>query len=289
MSITYKETADFIHSLYPGIETVPLHVPVFAGNEKKHLNECIDTTFVSYVGPFVTQFEKHIADYIDVQQAVAFVNGTTALQIALKIVGVLPGDEVITQGLSFIATANAISHVGAEPVFIDIDRSSLGMDPAALANFLETQASKNAEGQLVDSTTGARISACVPVHVFGHIGDIESIERICADYGIPMVEDGAESIGSTYRGKHAGTFGEAGIISFNGNKTITAGAGGMLVTDDGEKAARARHLSTTAKTPHRGSSSMMRSATISGCPISTPRLGARRWSTLTEFLKVNGA
>lgn len=245
-----QEIIEFIRSLYPGQDPVPLHAPVFRGNEKKYLEDCIDTTFVSYVGRYVGRLEEMIATYLDVKHAVAVVNGTVALQIALQLAGVRRDDEVLTQSLTFVATANAITHAGGRPVFIDSDLTHLGMDPEKLAGFLEQHAEKKPDGQLLNKLSGKRIAACVPVHIFGHPARIKEIVEICAHWGISVVEDAAESIGSTCRERHMGTFGLMGVLSFNGNKTITTGGGGMIVTDDPVLAARVRHLTTTAKVPH---------------------------------------
>ena len=235
--------------LYAGESPIPLHRPVFLGEEKALLAECVDTNFVSSVGRRVDEFERLLAEFTSAKYAVAVVNGTAALQVALRLVGVQPGDEVITQALSFVATANAIAHCGARPVFVDVDRTSLGMSPAALEAFLETGAERRAEG-CFNRLTGKRISACLPMHTFGHPCQIESIARICADWGIELVEDAAESLGSYRNGRHSGTFGRLGVFSFNGNKIITTGGGGVIVSDDPELAVRAKHLTTTAKQPH---------------------------------------
>lgn len=253
----YKEVVKFIRELYnEPTEFIPLHAPVFMGNEKKYLNECIDSTFVSSVGKFVTQFEEMIAEYTGAKYAVAAVNGTAALHIALMLSGVKRDDEVLTQPLTFIATANAISYCGAKPVFIDIDRDTMGLSPKALSEWLNnstTQQINNSTNKLetINKNTGNRISACVPMHTFGHPCRIDEIVEICKEYNIPVVEDAAESLGSTYKGKHTGTFGKIGTLSFNGNKTITTGGGGMLITDDEEIAKLAKHLTTQAKVPHK--------------------------------------
>lgn len=241
---------DFIRSLYPGRDPVPLHAPVFQGNEKKYLIDCIDSTYVSYVGKYATKFEEMVAAYIGVKHAVAMVNGTAALQIALQLAGVMRNDEVLTQALTFVATANAIVHAGGKPVFIDSELKNLGMDPGKLDDFLKKYAELKANGQLINKLTGNRIAACVPVHIFGHPARIEEIVQICQKWQIPVVEDAAESISSTYKSLHMGTFGIMGVLSFNGNKIITTGGGGMIVTNDPELARRAKHITTTAKVPH---------------------------------------
>lgn len=241
---------DFVHAHYATNDFVPLIVPVFMGNEKRYLNECIDSTFVSSVGAFVDRFEKDMAEYTGAKKAVVCVSGTNALHMALMLVGVERDDEVITQALTFIATCNAISYIGAHPVFVDVDRSTMGMSPDALRNWLSAYAELR-DGVCYNKQTGRRIKACVPMHTFGHPVRIDEIVTICEEYHIELVEDAAESIGSYYKGQHTGTFGKVGAISFNGNKTITTGGGGMLLFNDEELAARAKHLTTQAKVPHR--------------------------------------
>lgn len=246
----YKEIVEFIHELYGTSETIPLSVPRFIGNEKKYLNECIDTTFVSSVGKFVDRFEEGMAKYTGSKKAIVCVNGTNALHMGMILVGVEKEDEVLTQALTFIATCNAISYIGAHPVFIDVDKDTMGLSPIALRNWLI----KNAyikENQCYNRYTGRRIKACVPMHTFGHPVRIEEILDICNEYHIELVEDAAESIGSKYKNKHTGTFGKIGCISFNGNKTITTGGGGMLLFQDEELGEFAKHLTTQAKVPHR--------------------------------------
>ena len=246
----YEKTIKFIKKLYGNQEFTPLSVPKFIGNEKKYLNECIDTTFVSSVGKFVDRFENDMAAYTGAKKAVVCVSGTNALHMALMLVGVERDDEVLTQALTFIATCNAISYIGARPVFIDVDKSTMGLSPDALKAWLV----KNAEirnGQCYNKRTGHRVKACVPMHTFGHPVRIEEIANVCADYHIELVEDAAESIGSKYKGKHTGLFGKVGALSFNGNKTITTGGGGMLLFMDEELGALAKHLTTQAKVPHR--------------------------------------
>ena len=252
MNLSPQDLTQFVKSLYPGLDPVPLHAPVFAGNEKEYMQDCIDTTFVSYVGKYVTQFEEMTARYTGAKHAVAFVNGTTALHIALQVAGVERGDEVITQSLTFVATANAIAHAGAEPVFVDVDKDTLGMSPSALSKWLEVNAIMDNESKrALNRTTRRTISGIVPMHTFGNPCRIDEIIAVADRYNIPVIEDSAESLGSTYKGQHTGTFGLVGILSYNGNKTITTGGGGMLITNDDELAAKARHLSTTAKVPHR--------------------------------------
>lgn len=246
--ITLKSTVEFVRSLF-GEGCIPLHRPVFAGNEKKYLVDCIDTNFVSSVGAKVTEFEQQIAAFTGARFAIATVNGTAALHIALQLAGVKRDDEVISQALTFIATCNALSYTGAHPVFVDVDRDTMGMSPEALGRFLSQHAEKR-EGCAWNKTTGRRIAACVPMHTFGLPCRIEQIADICAKWGIALVEDAAESLGSYVAGRHTGTFGVFGTLSFNGNKVITTGGGGMIITDDEALAKRAKHITTTAKIPH---------------------------------------
>lgn len=249
----YEQTAEFIRRRFGAAEgeTVMLHAPTFAGNEKKYLEECIDTTFVSSVGAFVDRFERDMEAYTGARRAVVCVSGTAALHMALMLSGVERGDEVLTQALTFIATCNAISYIGAHPVFIDVDRDTMGMSPDALEAWLKANAELTPGGACRNRTTGRRIRACVPMHTFGHPARIVRIAEICSRWGIELVEDAAESIGSLVEGRHTGTFGRVGAISFNGNKTITTGGGGMLLFDDEELGRRAKHLTTQAKQPHR--------------------------------------
>jgi perosamine synthetase len=237
-----------VRAIY-GEGTVPLHRPVFDGSEREYLAECIDSGFVSSVGRRVDAFERQIAAFTGAGHAVATVNGTAALHIALLLAGVQRGDEVLTQALTFVATCNAVSYLGARPVFLDVDRDTLGLSPDALRRFLERETEQRG-GRCVNRRTGARIAACVPMHTFGFPCRIEAILALCEDYGIPVVEDAAESLGSAVGGRHTGTFGRLGTLSFNGNKIITTGGGGMILTDDAVLAARAKHLTTTAKVPH---------------------------------------
>lgn len=246
----FKKTIDFIHELYGTPEMVPLSVPKFIGNEKKYLNECIDTTFVSSVGKFVDRFEEDMVRYTGAKKAVVCVSGTNALHMAMMLVGVERDDEVLTQALTFVATCNAISYIGAHPVFIDVDKRTMGLSPDALKEWL-VRHTEIKDGQCYNKRTGCRVKACVPMHTFGHPVRIEELAQICEEYNIELVEDAAESIGSRYKGMHTGLFGKVGILSFNGNKTITTGGGGMLLFQDEELAKMAKHLTTQAKIPHR--------------------------------------
>lgn len=246
----YKPVVDFIHGLYHSDDFVPLHAPCFIGNEKKYLNECIDTTFVSSVGKFVDRFEEMVADYTGAAKAVVCVNGTNALHMALLLAGVEREDEVISQALTFIATANAISYIGAYPVFIDVDRETMGLSPDSLRKWLSTFAEIK-DGVCYNKETGRRVKACVPMHTFGHPARLAELVQICEQYHIELIEDAAESIGSLYKGRHTGTLAKISALSFNGNKTITTGGGGMLLFQDAELGAYAKHLTTQAKVPHR--------------------------------------
>lgn len=246
----YNQITDFIHQLFGTEETVPLHAPLFIGNEKKYLEKCIDTTFVSSVGKFVDRFEADMATYTGAKKAVVCVSGTNALHMALMLAGVERDDEVLTQALTFIATCNAISYIGAHPVFIDVDMETLGLSPKAVKDWLV----KNAEvkdGTCYNKHSGRRVKACVPMHTFGHPVKIDELVAVCEEWHLELVEDAAESIGSLYKGRHTGTFGKVGAISFNGNKTITTGGGGMLLFQDEELGTLAKHLTTQAKVPHR--------------------------------------
>ncbi len=247
----FNATVDFIKSLYPEQDFIPLHEPRFRGNEKKYVLDCIDSTYVSSVGKFVDDFEKQLAAYTGAKYAVAAVNGTAALHMAMLVAGVKQGEMVITQALSFIATSNAIAYIGATHVFVDVDTDTLGMSAQKLDEYLKEFVEMKSDGFSYHKLTKQRIGACVPMHTFGHPCRIDEIEAICKHYNIALVEDAAESIGSYYQGKHTGTFGLLGTISFNGNKTITCGGGGAILTNDENIAKHAKHLTTQAKIPHR--------------------------------------
>jgi len=260
----YSQLISFIRSTFhEPSEFIPLHDPRFIGNERKYLLDAMDTNFVSSVGEYVGRFERMCAEYTGAKYAVATMNGTAALHASLVLAGVSQNDEVLTQALTFIATANAISYTGAQPVFIDVDRETMGLSPTVLKAWLTENAEIRPVAQspsptlsrsqfaCYNKTTNRRIAACVPMHTFGHPCKIDEIAAICAEYNIPLVEDAAESIGSYFKGKHTGLFGEMGILSFNGNKIITTGGGGMIVTNNEELAKKAKHLTTTGKIPHR--------------------------------------
>ena len=249
MTNKYQFMIDFIRDLYQTKDFIPLHEPKFIGNEKAYLNDCVDSTFVSSVGKYVDHFEKLICEFTGAKYGVATVNGTAALHVALELVGVGHDDEVITQPLTFIATCNAISYCGAKPVFIDVDLDTLGMSPLSLKTFLLNNTKKTSMG-CINKITGKRIAAVLPMHTFGYPCRIAEIAEICEDFGLTLVEDAAESLGSYYKGKHTGTFGKLAVFSFNGNKTITTGGGGMIITNDDFIASRAKYITTTAKQIH---------------------------------------
>ncbi len=252
----YNDLINFIRELYGTDQFIPLHAPTFSQKDKDYVMDAIDSTFVSSVGEYVNRFEQDLAAFTGAARAVATVNGTCALQVALRLVGVESTDEVITQPLTFAATANAIAHLGAAPVFVDVDKDSMGLSPDALEIWLKENAvfkakAKNSQPQSVfNKTTGRRIAAIVPMHTFGHPCRIERIVAIAKAWSIPVVEDAAEAIGSWSKQTHCGLFGDLGILSFNGNKTITCGGGGAILTQDDTLADRAKHLTTTAKVPH---------------------------------------
>ncbi len=246
----FNETIDFIKSLYPNKKFIGLHEPIFSGNEKKYVLDAIDSTFVSSVGAYVNDFEKKFAEKVNSPFAVVTGNGTSAIHAALRLLDVKPNDEVITQALTFVATANAIKYCFAHPVFVDSDAKNLGMSLNSLRSFLEDNAVIE-NNQCINKNTRRVIKACVPMHVFGHAVRIDEIVTLCDQYCIPVLEDAAESLGSYYKNQHTGLFGKVGVFSFNGNKIVTAGGGGMIVTNDPVIAKRAKHITTTAKVPHK--------------------------------------
>ncbi|MBC7915270.1 MAG: LegC family aminotransferase [Pyrinomonadaceae bacterium] len=247
----FQDIVEFVKQQFPNKNFIPLHEPVFIGNEKKYVVDAIDSTFVSSVGRYVNRFEEMMVDITGAKYAVATVNGTNALHMALLLADVKEEDEVLSQALTFIATANAISYIGAKLVFIDVDKDTLGMSPKALQDFLEVHAEKRSDGFTYNKLSSRKISACVPMHTFGFPCRIDEIVTICEEWNIFLVEDAAESLGSYYQNKHTGVFGKIGVFSFNGNKTVTCGGGGALVTNDEIIAKRAKHLTTQAKVPHK--------------------------------------
>lgn len=246
----YNHIIDHIRELHNTREDIlPLHEPRFLGNERKYVMDCIDSTFVSSVGQYVIDFEEKIKAYTGAKYAIAVVNGTAALHLSLILAGVKSNDLVVTQALSFVATANAIKYTGATPYFTDVDRETLGMSPKALRKFLDHVEVRNNIPYYIP--TGQKVGAVVPMHTFGFPCEIDVIADLCSDYNIPLIEDAAESLGSIYKERHTGTFGLLGAYSFNGNKTITSGAGGIIVTNDDTLGPLAKHLSTQAKQPHK--------------------------------------
>ena len=245
----FKETINFFQDKFNTKDFIPLHAPVFKGNERKYVLDTIDSTFVSSVGVYVDKAEQIIAEISQTKKAVAVVNGTSCLQIAMQLTGVQRGDEVITQALTFVATANAIHYTGAEPVFLDVDYDTMGLSPKSVSAFLEEFGEKREHGTF-NKKTGKRIAACVPMHTFGFPVHLDELMTVCTEWNIPIVEDAAESLGSKYKGKHTGSFGQLGVFSFNGNKIVTCGGGGMIVTQDEELGKLGKHLTTTAKVPH---------------------------------------
>jgi len=239
----------FVRDQYKTNEFIPLHEPRFRGNEKKYLNETIDSTFVSSVGAYVDQFEGMMQEITGASKAIAVVNGTASLQVALRLAGVKAGDEVLTQALTFIATANAIAYNNATPVFIDVDMDTMGLSPVAIQNFLLEYGELRDDG-CYNKKTGKRISACMPMHTFGFPVHMDELMAVCQQWGIPVVEDAAESLGSYYKGQHTGTIGEIAGFSFNGNKVVTCGGGGAIITNNEEIGRQAKYLTTTAKRPH---------------------------------------
>jgi len=245
-----SNTIKFIRDIYSSKDDfIPLHEPRFVGNEKKYLLDTIDSTFVSSVGAYVDRFEEMMQEISQTKKAVAVVNGTSGIQVALRLVGVNIGDEVLTQALTFVATANAIAYNGAKPVFIDVDLDTMGLSPNAVRNFLEEYGELRENG-CYNKKTGNKIAACLPMHTFGFPVYIDELIKICNDWKIPVVEDAAESLGSEYKGQPTGSFGEVGVFSFNGNKIVTSGGGGAIVTNNDALGIKAKYLTTTAKQPH---------------------------------------
>lgn len=245
----YSDLIEFIKKQYPNKNTIPLHEPSFNGNEKEYVLDTINSTFVSSVGAYVDKFEVMMAELTSTKKAVATVNGTSALQVALRLAGVSKGDEVLTQALTFIATINAIIYNGASPVFLDVDLDTMGLSPKSVRLFLE-EFGELRDGICFNKKTNKKISACLPMHTFGFPVHLDELIIVCKKWNIPVVEDAAESIGSEYSGKPTGSFGTLGVFSFNGNKIVTSGGGGAIVTNDLDLAVKAKHLTTTAKVPH---------------------------------------
>lgn len=245
----FKETINFFQDKFNSKDFIPLHAPVFNGNERSYVMDTLDSTIVSSVGAYVDKAEQMMAEISQTQKAVAVVNGTSGLQISMQLAGVQRGDEVLTQALTFVATANAIQYTGAVPVFLDVDFDTMGLSPKSVSAFLEEFGEKRDCGTF-NKKTGKRIAACVPMHTFGFPVHLDELMTVCNAWDIPIVEDAAESLGSYYKGKHTGSFGELGVFSFNGNKIVTCGGGGMIVTQNEEFGKLGKHLTTTAKVPH---------------------------------------
>jgi perosamine synthetase len=244
-----KDTISFIQESFKSKEFIPLHAPTFGGNEKNYLIKTIDSNFVSSVGIYVDQFEGMMTAITNTKKSVAVVNGTAGLQVALLLVGVNPGDEVITQALTFVATANAIAFNGASPIFLDVDIDTMGLSPKAVDEFLKEFGDLREDG-CYNKKSGKKISACLPMHTFGFPVHLVELKNICDFWNIPIVEDAAESLGSNYENKPTGSIGKIGVFSFNGNKIVTCGGGGSIVTNDEQIGAKGKYLTTTAKVPH---------------------------------------
>ena len=245
----YNELISFFKDRFDTNEFIPLHIPCFNGNEKKYLESCIDSTYVSSVGPFVDKFEEFMSLITKTKKTVAVVNGTAGLQVALRLVGVEKDNEVITQALTFVATVNAIAYNNAHPIFIDVDLDTMGLSPRSVNDFLEEFGELREDG-CYNKSTGRKISACLPMHTFGFPVHLDELIKVCNSWKIPIVEDAAESLGSEYKNKPTGSYGEVGVFSFNGNKIVTSGGGGAITTNNTQIGERAKFLTTTAKEPH---------------------------------------
>jgi perosamine synthetase len=245
----FESVIDFVKSIYPQKGRVALHEPRFRGNEKAYLMDAINSTFVSSVGSYVDQFEQMMAKISQSQKAIAVVNGTAGLQVALRLAGVKTGDEVLTQALTFVATANAIIYNNANPVFLDVDLDTMGLSAEAVEVFLNTYGELREDG-CYNTSSGRRIAACMPMHTFGFPVHLDELLQVCSNWNIPLVEDAAESLGSKYKGRPTGSFGKLGVFSFNGNKIVTSGGGGAIVSNDVKLGIAAKHLTTTAKISH---------------------------------------
>jgi aminotransferase in exopolysaccharide biosynthesis len=282
VSFLADKITTILKELFP--EPVVLHEPTFNGNEWNYVKQCLDTGWVSTAGTFVDRFESDLSAFSGAKYAVAMVNGSCALHIALQLAGVKPGDEVLVPALTFVATANAVSYCGATPHFVDSEEDTLGVDPNGLREYLE-DITEIRDGQCINRNTGCVIRALVPMHTFGHPVDIEGVLAVARDFKLALVEDAAESLGSTYQQRHTGTFGLMGVLSFNGNKTITTGGGGAILTNDEELAKRAKHLTTTAKVPHRWSYVHDEIAYNYRLPNINAALGCAQLEQLGEILK----
>lgn len=274
-----------LKSVLPGDkDAVPLHVPLFAGNEWLYVKECLDTGWVSSAGEFVDRFEKQLAEYTGVKRAVAVVNGTAALHICLKLAGVLPGDEVLVPALTFVATANAVTYCGAIPHFVDSEEKTLGLDPRKLADYLCDIAEVCNNG-CYNKQTGRCIRAVVPMHTFGHPVDLDPLVEVCRRFKLELVEDAAESLGSYYKGRHTGNWGRVSALSFNGNKVITTGGGGAILTNDQKLGRLAKHITTTAKMPHKWAFNHDQIGYNYRLPNINAALGCAQLEQLPDFLQ----
>jgi len=281
-----KELVKFIQKIYKTNEFIQLHEPEFQGNEKSYVMDAIDSTYVSSTGMYVDRFEDQIAKYTSSKKSVSIVNGTAALSLALHISNIRSGDLVITQPLTFVATCNAIYHLGASPIFIDVSMDNLGLDPNAVLEYLESHAELDDDGSCLLKETKQKIKAIIPMHTFGHPVDLYKFDKICQDWNLTLIEDAAESIGSFYKGIHTGTFGRFGVLSFNGNKIITTGGGGMLLCKNPEDGNYAKHLSTTAKSKHPYEFFHDEPGFNMRMPNLNAALGCAQLESLKHFLKI---
>jgi len=280
-----QKLISFVRDIYQTNDFIPLHAPTFSGNEKAYVMNTLESTFVSSVGQYVEDFEKHIENYTGTTKAVATVNGTAALHTALYMAGVKANDLVITQALTFVATCNALYHMGAQPIFVDVSKNSLSLCPKATLKYLETNAQLNSDGECIHKVTGQKIKALVPMHTFGHPAELDELLVICLKWNLILVEDAAESLGSFYKGNHTGTIGEFSAISFNGNKVITTGGGGMVLCKNLNEGVHTRHVTTTAKLPHPYEFYHDEPAFNYRLPNINAALGCAQMEVLPEFLK----
>tara|TARA_R110001583_G_scaffold26571_4_gene95778 strand:- start:21745 stop:22896 length:1152 start_codon:yes stop_codon:yes gene_type:complete len=276
---------NFIRNIYQTTGPIPLHAPSFLGNEKAYVLDTIDSTFVSSVGKYVDEFERHMETYTGSPKAVATVNGSAALHTALYMSGVKANDLVITQALTFVATCNALYHIGAEPIFIDISSVSLGLCPTATAEYLDMNATLNSKGDCIHKLTRQRIRAMMPMHTFGHPVELDELLAMCLKWNLTLIEDAAESLGSFYKGQHTGTVGDFAAISFNGNKIITTGGGGMVLCKNSQDGLHARHITTTAKVPHPYEFYHDEAGFNYRLPNINAALGCAQMEMLPEFIK----
>lgn len=280
-----EDFTKFVQELYGTKNPIPLHAPQFRGNEKKYLLETIDSTFVSSVGVFVDQFEQKVAEFTGAKHAIATVNGTAALHVALKLAGVEPKSEVITQSLTFVATCNTIRYCGAKPLFVDVSKNTLGLSAEILEEYLHQNVEIRDDSSCWKRNTNIKISACLPMHTYGFPVDLGKINKICYQYNIPLIEDAAESLGSYYQNEHTGTVGNLSALSFNGNKIITTGGGGMILTNDEQIAKQAKHITTNAKVPHKWAFNHDEIGYNYRLPNLNAALGVAQMELLTGYLK----